>query len=247
MIALPTFRGVLGGFNPLRLTPALWLSDTGSNAAQWDDLSGNGRHATQAVGAAQPSIVTGAINGRQVRRFDGTDDAMSITTGMGMLRNVNGATCIAVYRWITNPTDPRVLISASTNSATSLRYAVGAGSVSRKLRVLGRRLDSDSLQILSGSTDNPTGYFVHASIADYANSDASIFLNGQQDGITTSFQTNGNTSDTDSASIMLATTASGVFSNIDIAEIIIFPTALSTADRQAVERYLSSKYAIALA
>jgi len=33
----------------------------------------------------------------------------------------------------------------------------------------------------------------------------------------------------------------------DIAEILVFPTTLSTADRQKVEQYLSNKYAIALA
>jgi hypothetical protein len=37
-----------GAFKPLSLSPApaLWLSDTGSDASVWPDLSGNGRNAT---------------------------------------------------------------------------------------------------------------------------------------------------------------------------------------------------------
>jgi hypothetical protein len=43
---------------------------------------------------------------------------------------------------------------------------------------------------------------------------------------------------------------SGVAANTlngDIAEIIVFPTALTATNRQSIERYLSNKYAIALA
>ena len=40
-------RGVIGGgdFSPLDLDPDLWLSDTGSDPANWSDLSGNNNHA----------------------------------------------------------------------------------------------------------------------------------------------------------------------------------------------------------
>jgi len=51
-----------GAFNPLSLSPALWLSDTGSDASVWPDISGNGRNATQAVALNHPAIVTGALN-----------------------------------------------------------------------------------------------------------------------------------------------------------------------------------------
>lgn len=46
----------------------------GSTVSQWDDLSGNSRHLTQATPANQPTLITGANN--EVRS-DGTDDVMS--------------------------------------------------------------------------------------------------------------------------------------------------------------------------
>jgi len=66
------------GFDLLPYTPTIWLSDTGGNAAEWTDLSGNARHATQATSAQRPSIQSSIVNGRQVRRFDGNDDKLII-------------------------------------------------------------------------------------------------------------------------------------------------------------------------
>jgi hypothetical protein len=74
VIAASRRRG--GGFDPLDLSPEAWYSDTGADFAQWDDLSGNVRHLLQASGLLQPSIVSSALKGRQVRRFDGINDFM---------------------------------------------------------------------------------------------------------------------------------------------------------------------------
>lgn len=80
MISLPTFRGVLAGFNPLSLSPALWLNDTGSDPSVWTDISGNGRNAVQGNVGNRPAIITNALNGKQVRRFDGVDDYLITAT-----------------------------------------------------------------------------------------------------------------------------------------------------------------------
>ena len=243
MISLPTFRGVLSGFNPLSLSPALWLNDIGSDPSVWTDMSGNGRDAT---GANAPSIVTNALNGRQVRRFDGVDDFLSLTTGLGMFRNVSGGTVIAAYKWITNPTvfSPIFIASVSTSSLTS-RISIGGGITSRKLFTGGRRLDANTFASATSAADNSTAYFVHSGILNYANSDAFQYVNGVLDGTNTSFQTDGNTENTDSILIAVGGNGALNFSNIDLAEILVFPTALSTVNRQKVERYLSGKYAIA--
>lgn len=250
MISLPTFRGALAGFNPLSLSPALWLNDTGSDPSVWTDMSGNGRDASQATVGHRPAIVTGALNGRQVRRFDGVNDFMGLTTGLGMLRNVPGATVIAAYKWIANPTVNKAIFFASRGGDSTLaRVSIAAGVVSRKLYSGGRRLDPDSFAGCTASTDNPTEYFIHSGVLDYTNSDLFQYINGALDGQNTAFLTDGNTSDTDSAAINLgiaSSTAPITCANIDIAEILVFPTALSTANRQRVERYLGGKYAITL-
>jgi uncharacterized repeat protein (TIGR01451 family) len=62
---------------------ALWLdastitTNDGVALAQWDDLSGNGRHATQATTNNRPVFATNAVNGLPAIRFDGTDDVFT--------------------------------------------------------------------------------------------------------------------------------------------------------------------------
>jgi len=88
MISLPTFRGVLSGFNPLSLEPAMWLdaadtrtlydATTGGSlvlpdgaVARWEDKSGNSNHGTQATLARQAILKTNQQNGKSVIRFNG--------------------------------------------------------------------------------------------------------------------------------------------------------------------------------
>ena len=104
------------GFNPLSLSPAIWLSDTGSDAGTWPDLSTNGRHATQATENQQPAIVSGARNGRQVRRFDGSNDVLAFATPYGGY----GVEYVwLVIKTTTYKTTTRLVTNASLNGLVS--------------------------------------------------------------------------------------------------------------------------------
>ena len=84
------------GFNPLSLNPALWLDASDASTlydatsggslvtadgaiARWIDKSGNARHPTQSTSAYRPIRKTAVKNGRDVIRFDGTDDFFDVT------------------------------------------------------------------------------------------------------------------------------------------------------------------------
>ncbi len=76
------------GFSPKNIAGlALWLdgSDSksitlnGSTVAQWNDLSGNGRHATQATAASQPTFTANARNGRSALTFSASQ-VMSVAS-----------------------------------------------------------------------------------------------------------------------------------------------------------------------
>jgi hypothetical protein len=115
----------------------------------------------------------------------------------------------------------------------------------------GRRLDADGGDFNQSASDyNGTSFYIAVAQHRYAVAQKQLWINGASENLDTSFQTAGSTSNTDSSvatGIGFNSNASTSFFAGDIAEIIVFPTALSTADRQAVERYLSNKYAIALA
>jgi hypothetical protein len=237
-----------GEFSPLSLSPALWLSDTGSNPAQWDDLSGNNRHATQATPANQPAIVTGVINGRQVRSFDGSSDTLLLETGKDIARNIAGITIIAAYKWATNPISSKVVFSAQVSTGSNLRAWMGAGLTSRKLNIRARRFDFDVAAIANSSADEPEDFFIQCGVINYVTRDLSQYVNGALDGTATATFIAGNTPDVDSNNVAIGSNpGTGNFAAIALAEMIIYAAALSTAQRQQVERYLSAKYAIPLA
>jgi hypothetical protein len=233
----------VGGFSPLSLAPALWLSDTGSNTAQWDDISGNGRHATQATAANQPAIVTNALNGRQVRRFDGSNDFMALTSGFDMLRNRAYGAIFAVCKTTLGlgGVDGAVINISRGGSTNQARLNIQAIPFGSSYRAGARRLDADAFTGVSTSHNN--NFNIVVSEALYSSGLIRVGLNGAY--TQASLPSSGNTSDTNSDAIEVGRTAA-FYINGDIAEILVFPTALSTTERQAVERYLSNKYAITI-
>jgi hypothetical protein len=228
-----------GSFNPLSLSPALWLSDTGSNPAQWNDLSGNGRHATQAIGAIQPAIVTNALNGRQVRRFDGVNDLLQTASNFS-------ASFVEVYA-VSNHAGfggggfGRIIeigfnafvyfVNQSTENAQSYRLA--GGSLLAAKNSLTNSATTGFWRISGGRYDlsgNPSS-MIHT-------------INGV---VSSGTETPGSSVTISNLPIQIGNRASldRAF-NGDIAEILVFPTGLSTENRRRIEGYLSSKYAIAI-
>lgn len=57
---------------------------SGSIVSQWDDLSGNARHWTQATSGNAPEDGTVTINNIPALNFNGTDDFMTMGTGHGI-------------------------------------------------------------------------------------------------------------------------------------------------------------------
>lgn len=71
------------GFNPLSIgqlagwwdaATATSVSLNSGEVSQWNDLSGNGRHASQSVANNQPTYSTSARNGRNAIQFNGSTD-----------------------------------------------------------------------------------------------------------------------------------------------------------------------------
>jgi hypothetical protein len=60
---------------------------SGSNITQWNDKSGNAKHATQSTSAYQPTIVSSGLNGRNTMLFDGTNDMFNIANTTTLANN----------------------------------------------------------------------------------------------------------------------------------------------------------------
>jgi hypothetical protein len=84
-----------------------WRADQGitqvTGVSQWDDISGNGNHLTQASGTAQPTFEAGGYNGQPSLLFDGTNDYM-LANGIAALFTGNDIpmTVYIVYEIVSN-------------------------------------------------------------------------------------------------------------------------------------------------
>ncbi len=235
-ILRPILSGVLDNslqrtaFSLISLGPALWLSDTGNNAAQWDDLSGNGRHATQGTGASQPAIITNSLNGRQVRRFDGSNDFM---VGSQLWSGANPGSIFVVYK-------PRATTGVFTVFGQTLGGTPGFWRAIQ-FRTEFAVGDPYFAGYQSDLTDN-TAPDTNAKIAGfiYNGTAGYLYRNGVE---INSGVLSLNTPD---AGYEIGKSSSGEYANMDCAEIIAFQSALSDVNRQKIETYLSSKWGISI-
>lgn len=226
-------------FDPLSLSPALWLSDSGSDVSIWPDISGNNRHALQATTASQPDIISSARNGRQVRRFNGTTDRFS-GTATNLIQTTSAASFFIVAKADTDAGLYTTLIATPTNATpwgiglskdgSYLNVTFGSSSTFYRGRFQTLAYGSYQLICVQYAGANPS--LSNAYSARYNSTAKTLNSAGPYVAYAATNWAVGSAADG-------STRLKG-----DIAEIIVFPSALSLANLQAVEAYLNAKWAI---
>lgn len=227
--------------NNLRLwlrADALSLSD-GQSVNSWTDSSTNANHATQSNATRQPTFVANGINGRPVVRFDSGDDFFetSYTTLPG------GLTYFAVFRTTSADATSAYDGNAALNIIGDSQNSVFNGFGITGGRAQFNAYDSGWRHINGGSGLN-TGR-AHDISVTFRPSDGLIrlFVEG-------SLQTT--TNQTYFTSFMAFDRIGGGFAfgntgdlfDGDLAEVLIYGTALSDPDLQSIENYFAAKYAV---
>ena len=107
---LELFANTLGAWTPAQITTALWLdaADTSTitiatGVSQWADKSGNGRHATQATLANQPTYISSGMNSLGLVDWDGSNDAMTISGGTTTLHSALSSDNTYSMAWAVKP------------------------------------------------------------------------------------------------------------------------------------------------
>jgi len=250
----PLIFGVVGqtggSFTPTDISGIeLWLdasdtstiTDSSGSVSQWDDKSGNSRHAVQGTGSAQPSTGVATINSKNAIRFDGTTDFMQATPALGTANEFTWL-IVATYQ-VTGVSE--VLIGASNGGYASedewvlVRQLSGAygGSVN------GDTSAQDNGSV--GTVDtNP-----HLWSARYTKSgdEFELLIDGTRQWIETSL-TSSEPDLTQEIDIAAGDNGGSLFgyAQVDIAEILMYNSDLSIADREALEQYLAAKWGITL-
>ena len=131
-------------WTPALISTALWLDAADASTvttvsgavSQWNDKSGNGRHATQGTAGNRPSYTTAAVNNKNVLTFDGSSDNLSVATGF----TLSSFACFVVcepsaksnsYIYLISPSSTNFQLSIVSNYAAPGNYefyqVAGAG------------------------------------------------------------------------------------------------------------------------
>ncbi len=239
----PVATPALGAFNPLSLSPVMWLDASDANGlydeliggapvaadgpiARWQDKSGAGHHAMQGGLSARPVKKLGMLNGLPVVRFNGIDQLMGHQYSV-----VGDATIFMVVRSNQTGSGARVFFSASaantplictireeTNGQWSTLRSEGGHCSGQTLR--------GAFRLISMVTTGSSGSFSH-------------------NGTSTNFTSTGFYTVKDEQRIVGGNpSVPSENAPCDIAEILLFPVALSAADRLSVQQYLNAKWAV---
>lgn len=237
-------------FDPLTLSPALWLSDTGSDVAIWPDLSGNDRNATQSTPNNRPAIISSGLNGRQVRRWDGTNDQLA-TASWSVPVSYSLVIVAKANSW-TVPGGYRSLISHAYISTGNTLKGLVLSCVGGPLEDW---LAGDILVAGSGYplTRTPRAVGPAAAGNDFrvvsvvlSSTEARIWINGTR--ISTRVESTGSLASA-SGPFVVGQSGSGMseFWAGDIAEVLALPYGATTIQRQYAERGFGAKYGISVA
>jgi hypothetical protein len=238
---------------------ALWLDaeDTasitlnGSTVSQWDDKSGNNRNASQATASLQPTYLSTGFNGKPTLETDGNDILELGATSLG--RNVSGITCAIVgvhpsgLTFTSNTNELFIRTGVITESTRFAFTPNPSASTGNRYAIAGRRLDSDSYQTVSSSTDslaNRGNQWIRVGQAAYSDGVANHWTDGTQDITSAPFQTAGVTSDTDSQRASIFGGVNPLPSGSQLCEIVLTHSTMTTADRQKLEGYLAWKWGL---
>ncbi len=207
------------------------------------DFSGNGWDAT-ATTTARPTAKTNIVNGLAIARYNGTANVMTVAAGaLGITNNVASCTIVNVVN-STSVAATRAALSIASNAGGQRMVLVQAAT--SHFRATGMRLDSDTPQAFTGTLTVVSGtWYIFVAQVTWSAATLKGYVNGgAADFSTTSFQTSGNTSATNSTNIFLGASAAGTlnFWQGDIGDQLVYVPALSLSNLNLLNAYLAATY-----
>jgi len=256
-----------GAFNPLSLSPALWLdasdastlfttaegstlSGANGSVGRWEDKSGNAWHATAASNL--PIRKVEEENGRDVVQFNGTNNLLGVTASGAL--NIFRAREQGYIFMVCRDTNPRALSSQhvgmifTNDSVSAARAWVSTRSPGNAYQIAGRRLDSDSAVLSLTETDtNSADIVLLENRSNWSSGTMQIFVNGAGASEANYSSGAGNTSNTPSVIRIGGTNVADRFFPGNICEVIVINSALTSGQISQLRQHLAAKWNITLA
>jgi len=218
----------------------------GDTVTTWADATANGWDFT-ASGGTEPYLTNNVVGTtfEAVHFQAASNDNMFAPAGaLGLHRNKGGATVVIVYARKSASTN-RKLYYSSIAAGSNPRLDIGINNTNSANYYVQSRREDPEATVASDSSALPAGWNILTVISDWTNG-AVYSWNGDTAGISdASWTSTGNTSDADSLDIRLGGTGAGSRTiEGQMAEVLVFDTALSSTDRQNVIDYLQAKFGL---
>lgn len=232
------------GVNPEDITGMkLWLKadsitglSSGDFVSSWTDSSGNDNNALQATDSRRPTYITNVLNGKPVIRFNGTTQGMYVpdTTELDA---TSGFSIFVVTTAGKSGADQVIVYKGDLDSGNNYNYRIIHWPDGQKYGGLGSL--SGEIYYAFGATNVGTPEI----LSSYWNgTQLKAFVNGTQAG-SAGANVTGKAYRRD-FQIGYDNVSNIDFFQGDIAEIIVYNSIITDANRQQVEAYLQAKYGI---
>lgn len=210
---------------------ALALSDD-DPVGTWTDSSGNSRDITQTTSSKKPIYKTSIVNSLPVVRFDGSDDYIERGTEDSWPQYLS-------FFWVVNRSNTTDAYPLAVIGSVNI-FLVSFYSGSTTIESLG--YDTGNSATGADTNTMSTGSF-HVVSMMRRNGSCETYVDGVSGGSTA---TSG-TAQSGNSRLTLGSYA-GIFGFLpgDVAELVVYWADIGTTDRQRVEDYLGSKYAITI-
>lgn len=207
----------------------------------WADQSGNGHTATAAASTNRPAY-SNTINGKTVLTFDGSSDYL---TANALATHLNGndtpfSLLFAVKPATTTPSTFGNVFSAGSSAGANYYHALSYRSDSY-IGVGRRAVFPDSVDLSSSPTTYTTNVQVLSMV--FSGTTVNVYVNGTA--VISAAALNVGTLGTNLNRIGIGAFVRNTVVNYfqgDIAELCVYDSALSAANRAAIEFYLKSRW-----
>ena len=212
--------------------------DGDNKVSQWSDLSTEGNHATQATSASQPLWVDNVLNGKPVIRFDGSDDYL----GSGQIISTTAFTVIALTyanRFGTDNVGNGVFYQGTGSDDIGTHFCYGhVPALSMERTIFGRVAGGTAVAAANDAVSTNTWHIIGMNVVGDGTVNFSV------DGVEHTASGAGTGTPANNANIgyWYAVTDSARYFQGDIAEILVYNTALTAEERQSIEQYLTDKW-----
>lgn len=194
----------------------------GAAIAQWNDLSGNGRHLVQAVGANQPIYKDKIVSGRPVVRYVDATDTMQVATAGVRPRPI---TVVGVFK--NSEADDAALNKVATFNAQRIGLALDWAVANAFTG-----LDDNAATATSGVAGDVTRFHISSFVAQPVGARSRLSL----DGVHTDFAGQAGTNTDSNVDVAVA----GFIG--DVAEVLVFAGELNPAILFNLEVALATEY-----